>query len=312
MHVWTSLAGSLLSTALAQAPPPPIVGGDETGAHDAVGAFVADDGFHSGAFCSGSLVSATRVVTAAHCVAAMIEYDAAGFSILFVTGEDVSSSGGIDTVTRVTSAVRHPEYKSEPVLIADIAVATLEERPPGIDPLALNEASPADAAWPDDQIVHVGFGADNDDGTGTGIKRETTLELIDYDGHFLFTEDVHGSNVCMGDSGGAALARDDAGEWVLVGVNAFAYDPAGGVPRCDGGAAGSTRVDSNLDFIDAVLAGEEIDESAAWGATSEGDVSTGSGSLPPEGKGGCATVAAVSQLGLGLAGLGLVVARRRL
>lgn len=311
MHVLMSLMGLLLATALAQSTPPPIVGGDETGAHDSVGAFVADDGISAGAFCSGSLVSATRVITAAHCVRAMVEYDAAGYGILFVTGEDISSTAGINTSTRVVSAIPHPEYKLTPVLVADIAVAALEEQPPGLDPIPLNDTSPADDSWPDDRVVHVGFGADDDNGTGGGVKRQTTLELTDYDGHFLYTEDVNGSNLCMGDSGGAALVEDGRGDWLLVGVNAFAYDPDGGAPRCEGGAAGSTRIDRNLDFIEAVLAGEEVDNDSAWGATSDGGGSSASGSLPTDSKSSCSSVNRYSSSWAFLLSLGLVAARRR-
>ncbi len=311
MSFCTPLAASLLSWAAAGSAPPPIVGGDATGAHDAVGAFVADNGLQSAAFCSGSLISDTRVVTAAHCVEAMIGLDADGYSILFVTGEDVSSSGGIDTITQVTSAVTHPRYSTVPTLMADIAVAVLEERPPGITPLALNEFDPGEDDWPDERIVHVGFGADDDDGTGTGIKRETTLELVGFDGHFIYSEDVHGSNVCMGDSGGAALAEDGMGGQVLVGVNSFAYDPDGGEPRCDGGAAGSTRIDRNLDFIDAVLEGEEVDDGSTWGATTDGDVTTGGGTLPLEDKGGCATVTGLGSTALSMAGLLVLATTRR-
>ena len=315
MYGSTSLMGltvgvAMGSLAAAQAPPPPIVGGDETGAHDSVGAFVADDGISAGAFCSGSLVSATRVVTAAHCVSAMVDFDAAGYAILFVTGEDLSTTAGINTSTRVVSAISHPSYMLTPVLMADIAVAALESQPPGLDPIPLNDISPADDSWPDDRVVHVGFGADDDDGSGTGVKRETTLKLTDYDGHFLYTEDVNGSNLCMGDSGGAALVEDGRGDWLLVGVNAFAYDPDGGSPRCEGGAAGSTRIDRNMDFIDAVLAGEEVDDDGAWAATS-GDPRTGSGSLPDDVKSSCTSVSSSGSLGAGLLSLGLLAIRRR-
>lgn len=303
------LAVFVSSLVWAASPPPPIVGGDTTRQHDAVGAFVASSDELWGAFCSGTLIGGSAVLTAGHCVDAMVEYDRAGFEISFATGTDLSRSGGVDTSTLVSSAVAHPDYASVPLLQADIAVARLVESVRGVDPVPLNDSAPTRRAWGFDTLTHVGWGADNDDGTGGGIKREVELDYLDFDGDFLYSYAEDGSNVCVGDSGGAALGQTDDGEWVLVGVNAFVFDLEMGEPRCEGGASGATRVDAFLDFIDAAVGDEEEDEEAGW---SSFDIEGGSGNgTIQETKSGCAVTTGAGTLALAGLSLLAVAARRR-
>ena len=213
-----------------------------------------------------------------------------------------------DTQTAVVSAIQHPDYAVAPFLVSDIAVARLAEAPPGVTPVPLNPISPESALWRFESVTHVGWGADADDGSGAGIKRETSLNVEAYDEEFVYTYADDGRNVCVGDSGGAALGRSESGEWVLVGVNAFVFDPEGGAPTCEGGAAGSTRVDAHRAFVEAVI--EEGDEASAAGWSDlEDDGKDASGSII-ENKDpvGCS---AASGLGIGLWWLGLVVVRSR-
>ena len=99
---------------------------------------------------------------------------------------------------------------------------------------------------------------------------------------------------------------------MLVGVNAFVFDPDGGAPVCDGGAAGSTRVDAHLDFIDAAIA-EEVEAGSGGWADFDGDDKDANGSLGMnDSKSGCAVAGRMGKSGLaGLLSLLLVWARRR-
>jgi hypothetical protein len=101
---------------------------------------------------------------------------------------------------------------------------------------------------------------------------------------------------------------------VVVGVNAFVFDPSGGAPVCEGGAAGSTRVDAHLDFIEAVLT-EEIEAGSGGWADFAGDEKDSSGSIVDEDtKAGCTVGSGALGRGTSLAWcVGLVAAgwRRR-
>lgn len=278
---------SLASALAADPAPPPIVGGSTTSEYAAVGALVARSGDLAGSFCSGTLIAADRVLTAAHCVEGAIAYYEEGYDLEFATGTRVD--GGLDSRTPILSGTIHGDYQSSPILEHDIAVLTLSEAP-GIAPIPYAEGSPLSGEWDTDTLEHVGWGATADDGSGAGVKRKVSLDFEGADPQFLYSQGSGGSNVCSGDSGGAALSVDDDGDTVLVGVNAFVFDPEGGSPVCEGGAAGSTRIDTNLAFIEAALDAEpEAEEGTSVFATAD-SYTSGNGSLPGDEKGGCSAI----------------------
>jgi len=287
------------------------VGGEATDRFDAVGAFVASQGDLWGTFCSGTLIADSQVLTAAHCVDAMVDYNRAGYNISFATGSDLYDENAVESITTVSSAITHPDYAYDPVLRSDIAMARLAEMPGGVDPLPLNDIGPGQRDWSFDTLTHVGWGALEVEGSGAGVKRMVDLELADYDDDFVYTWDSEGSNVCVGDSGGPALGKRSDGKWAIAGVIAFVFDPEGGEPVCEGGAAGSTRVDAHSDFIEEVLAMDAPDETLGW-SNFELDGSAGNGNLADDAsKAGCAVVSAGSVLGGWSVGAVAVLARRR-
>ena len=65
---------------------PPVVNGSTTSDYEAVGVLLACESRGCSSFCSGNLVEANWVVTAAHCVDAMADYDRYGYDVYFGVG----------------------------------------------------------------------------------------------------------------------------------------------------------------------------------------------------------------------------------
>jgi len=239
-------------------PAPPIVGGQATRDHEAVGALVAVDSRGYGYdFCSGTLVDSRAVVTAAHCIEGIEEMARYGYPyVYFVVGTDVYSSSGITAMSEVNRAIMHPDYDTR-TLAHDIGVLTLFDGLGGVTPMPV--AGSLDGDITDEEVTYVGWGITSDSAqNSSGTKRTVTVPVCDdracpeggYDGQHVYTYDDAGGNICNGDSGGAAMI-ERGGEMVLVGANSFGFALDGGRPDCvgDKAAAAATRVDRNIDFI---------------------------------------------------------------
>ncbi len=211
-----------------------INGHDDT--TQAVGAFVNVNGE---SFCTGTLVSPTAVITAAHC----FEFGLDGDS--FFIGADVRKP---DSGTRISlkSVHLHPDYMDDED--ADIAVAILSQPAP-VAPLAIN-VRPMDQAWVDRNVVFVGYGLQNlpprsieeeenfqaQDGTRKAVEIPI-VEIMPK----AFKYASRNRNTCFGDSGGPALAQVD-GKLSVIGVTSWGDDFCAefGV---------NTRVDTYLSFV---------------------------------------------------------------
>lgn len=277
-----------------------IVGGAPTDAHPAVGSIAVETGRERVSFCSGSLVRARWVVSAAHCAEAVHRYQLAGAEVVFVLGTETDGPG-TEAVAPIRSVTAHPAFRRSH---ADIAVVELGGAGlPGAATVSLNDDAYA-PDWRGSWITYVGFGTTGASGVGSGTKREVDVQVYGTADDMVVTWDGGGkSNVCQGDSGGAALRRDPTtGGLELVGVTAIVFNLDRSVADCEGeqAAAGATRVDLYLDWVldhvDADGAAEPSDDSPGPDTGSAGRGGSGG-----HDKGGCA----VGSLGGGGGGLAL-------
>jgi len=215
-----------------------IVGGTPTEEWPAVGLYLMDGGAHG--LCTGTLVQPGFVLTAAHCAVG------AGPDDLFMIGHDAWAQFGNQYHT-VASAHIHPDYTGDSWNFHDIAVLRLDEPVEDVDWIPVNTTR-FDHTWEDRWFHYVGFGSDSYyGGPGSGIKRETDLQLTEYYLEIFMTW-TQGTNTCTGDSGGPALVDLD-GHWYVAGVNSTVWATSEGADSCAGGAT-DIRVDHELDFLE--------------------------------------------------------------
>lgn len=197
-----------------------IVGGEQSREFASTGALTVNEQ----SFCTATLITPSKVLTAAHCV-----------NTMFRTG--ISFSLGIDpgapvTKRAITSISVHPGYidfdnnnQASFDNGHDLAVLTLESPIAEVEPavLLLEEASLA----LDTSVRLVGYGAqgvvvDRYTGPrtfGDGLRRAATVTFIE-----LLPETLKysfmGMGSCNGDSGGPAFIKRD-NTWYQVGVTSF-------------------------------------------------------------------------------------------
>ena len=238
-----------------------IWGGETTTAYPNVVALAELWGNGGYVFCSGTLIDHRWVITAAHCLDGQEgALNRGDLYILF--GDDILRNGYSDAI-RFSDFHMHPDYDGANFR-NDIGLVQLESDKMGVDFSVLND-EPMTTEWYDEPLTFVGFGITADGANDAGTKRETDIPVDDYDAQYVYSENGT-SNVCQGDSGGAAFETTQEGNLELVGINAFVY------PGCAGGGNGATRVDAHIDWIvgyvpDALLGGS--------GAGSGGDEDPG-------------------------------------
>ena len=234
----TVLSGCLAAGAavgLTAAPASAVVGGKAApaGAYDFT-ASLQDGDF---AFCGGSVIASTWVLTAAHCVP---DGKAAGLSVVVGT---VDNSNGSGQRLQVAEVLVHPDYDAD-ASTSDVALLRLAS-PTSVAPIALATGSD-DALEADGAPVKVTGWGDRTPIAGGGLLTTNRLQEVDLNvvedgecgdanGNFDAKTGVCAAaflkDSCQGDSGGPLFATT-GGKRTQIGV--VSYGLGCGVPTFPG------------------------------------------------------------------------------
>lgn len=158
-----SLFSSNLPSALADDLQPRVINGTEAskGSFLNVVAFLDAETYYvknsyQSAFCAGTLVSSTKIVSAAHCFSSLVGEVTDPSDVLVAFGNDLSRP---NAVLEVKDIVTHPEFFTNPYNFYDIAVVTLKT-PVDIEPIPLVSLEESETLLtPGSSAKTVGWGA---------------------------------------------------------------------------------------------------------------------------------------------------------
>lgn len=202
---------ALLASPTASAAPQPIVGGTTTST--AAYPFVMQITDASGSlFCGGTLVSATKVVTAAHCMAGQ------PVSNIRVVGGRTELNGTDGTVSKVSRIWVNPDY-TDATGGHDVAVLTLSTAMP-YQPVSYVSSSQTGVYAAGTTARVLGWGTTSEIGGPSNQLRTATVPVVsDSSCRSSYGSDfVQSDMVCAGySSGGVDTCQGDSGGPLLIG-----------------------------------------------------------------------------------------------
>lgn len=268
----------------------PVIGGRVVGAGEFpnVVALVDDAG---DPLCSGTLIRADAVLTAAHCLDPRT-----GDPDPEITFANDARAIANPPLSPIASAQAHPSFAIDRAIppgvgeFFDVAVLILAEPVVGVSAAALPSVAEAEANLiPGAEVDLVGYGLRVDDlGSPDRGEKAHGVASITAVGDSEVQISMPGEQQsCNGDSGGPAFLDVPGAGIRLIGIVSRSADNE---LACDSGSI-DTRVDAYLDFIDAALGGSGGGGDGGpggGGGSGGGGSGTGGGGIDGPREGGCA------------------------